>query len=350
MPRGRQKKIRFTAQDENPQMSLMPEYDFDFVKSAIKKVKLAWELHTESLHNESPMLLAFSGGKDSVCLYYVCKMASEELGVPFGKMFHAQYNITNLDPPELVRFVREKFPDVEMHHPEKSFWKLLIEKKQPPFRTQRWCCSELKEISSLPNAFSLTGVRRAESRKRAERTGVEGLGKRLSDRITLLNDNDELRKDIDVCALKRAWVCNPLIDWSDEQVWAFIKHQDLPYCSLYDEGFHRLGCIGCPLASERERDSSRDGPDTRNNTSLSSKGFLTDTRRKTRKWQPRERERERDGLRHELCFSTPFLDGQDMFDWWMYRPAFKERHQSELAKMNNELFKEFDDGHSHEAD
>jgi len=254
MPRGRQKKIRFTAQDENPQMSLMPEYDFDFVKSAIKKVKLAWELHTESLHNESPMLLAFSGGKDSVCLYYVCKMASEELGVPFGKMFHAQYNITNLDPPELVRFVREKFPDVEMHHPEKTFWELLIEKKQPPFRSQRWCCSELKEISTLPNAFSLTGVRKAESRKRADRSGVEGFGKKLSDRITLLNDNDELRKDIDVCSLKRAWVCNPLIDWSDEQVWAFIKHENLPYCSLYDEGFHRLGCIGCPLASEEERE------------------------------------------------------------------------------------------------
>ncbi|MDY4009930.1 MAG: phosphoadenosine phosphosulfate reductase family protein [Candidatus Limiplasma sp.] len=40
---------------------------------------------------------------------------------------------------------------------------------------------------------------------------------------------------------------NPIIDWTDSDVWEFIKAYHVPYCSLYDEGCKRLGCIGCPL-------------------------------------------------------------------------------------------------------
>ena len=340
MARGRKKKIKYSPQDENPQLSLMPEYDFQFIRSAVKKVLLAWELHTQSLKNDSPMLLAFSGGKDSVCLYYICKKASEKIGVPFEKMFYAQYNITNLDPPELVQFVRKQFPDVKMHHPEKTFWKLLLEKKMPPFRSQRWCCAELKEISSLPDAFSLTGVRRAESRKRADREGLEGRGNKPSERITLLNDNDELRKDIDVCSLKRVWVCNPLIDWSDEQVWAFIRHENLPYCCLYDEGFHRLGCIGCPLSGEKERERDFKRWPKYEEQYIRTFQRLLDLFKTDEAL--RERERERRATPRALLFNSLFIDGQDMFDWWMYRPAFKERHRKELEDYKDTLFEETD--------
>ena len=46
---------------------------------------------------------------------------------------------------------------------------------------------------------------------------------------------------------------SPIVDWSEETVWRFISDQELPYCSLYNEGFHRLGCIGCPMASKKEK-------------------------------------------------------------------------------------------------
>lgn len=256
MARGRRKRIRWTPQDENPQMSLMPEHDFDYVDVAVERVITAWEAH----HHMSPdkrMLLAFSGGKDSVCLYGVCKRAAEKLGIPFYEMFLMQYNVTNVDPPELVRFVRN-FPEkVYMHHPKKTMWQLIMEKHLPPLQGVRYCCKELKEVSQVVGGFSLTGVRHAESPRRALRGGYEVLGNSISERI-LLNDNDG-RGIIDHCMPKRAHTCNPIIDWSDEDVWRFIRHEGLPYCSLYDEGFNRLGCIGCPMApkEERERDFRR---------------------------------------------------------------------------------------------
>lgn len=45
---------------------------------------------------------------------------------------------------------------------------------------------------------------------------------------------------------------HPIIDWSDDQLWAVIDDNHIPYCCLYDEGFDRIGCIGCPMASSRK--------------------------------------------------------------------------------------------------
>lgn len=52
---------------------------------------------------------------------------------------------------------------------------------------------------------------------------------------------------------KRSYICNPIIDWTDEDVWHFIKGKNLPYCELYDKGWSRLGCLGCPLAGEENQ-------------------------------------------------------------------------------------------------
>ena len=40
---------------------------------------------------------------------------------------------------------------------------------------------------------------------------------------------------------------NPIIDWTDAEVWEFIHEYDVPYCELYDQGYKRIGCIGCPM-------------------------------------------------------------------------------------------------------
>jgi phosphoadenosine phosphosulfate reductase len=64
----------------------------------------------------------------------------------------------------------------------------------------------------------------------------------------MVMDNDECKKMIGNCLLKGTMVLHPIIDWTDEEVWEFIRAEQTPYCSLYDEGFARLGCIGCPMA------------------------------------------------------------------------------------------------------
>lgn len=259
MARGRQRKIRYTPQDENPQLSLMPEHDFDYVDVAVERVKVAWTFHHHMNPDGKPMLLAFSGGKDSVCLFFVCKKASEELGIPMEEMFHVQYNVTCVDPPELIYFIRDvmkrQYPFIVIRHPKKTMWKLIVEKMLPPTQKVRYCCQELKESANVRGGYTLTGVRRAESMKRARRQAFEALGNKASrfgaDHI-LLNDNED-RRETEFCMQKNTYVCNPIIDWSDEQVWQFIRHENLPYCKLYDEGFERLGCIGCPMAPPHER-------------------------------------------------------------------------------------------------
>lgn len=74
--------------------------------------------------------LAFSGGKDSVALYHLAKMA--------GVKFKAHMQITTIDPPELMRFVRSQYPDVVLHRPEINIYKLIEKKKMLPIRTKRY--------------------------------------------------------------------------------------------------------------------------------------------------------------------------------------------------------------------
>lgn len=170
---------------------------------------------------EEGYYLAFSGGKDSVVVFRLAEMARVK--------FDAHQNLTSVDPPELLRFVRSEFPSVKLHKPEKTMRQLIIENKYPPTRTARYCCAELKERGGAGRVV-LTGIRWAESTKRAGRKMVEFCLKDHGKRLV-----------------------HPIIDWSDSDVWDFIKGRDIPYCHLYDEGQRRIGCVGCPMDNQRRQ-------------------------------------------------------------------------------------------------
>ena len=113
--------------------------------------------------------LAFSGGKDSVCIKALADMA--------GVKYDAHYSVTSVDPPELVRFIKEKYPDVSRDIPHDkdgkpiTMWNLIPKKKMPPTRLARYCCAVLKE-SAGKGRITVTGVRWAESQRRKENQGV----------------------------------------------------------------------------------------------------------------------------------------------------------------------------------
>ena len=163
----------------------------------------------------------FSGGKDSVVIKEVARLA--EVRVEW------HYNVTTIDPPEVHQFIRRVHPDVIWEHPEKHFFKLLAERHGYPLRTMRWCCREFKEGGGNgPGTVKITGIRAAESPRRATKwktfTRWAPRGNATS-----------------------SWVLNPILYWSDDDVWHFIRERELPYCELYDEGWKRLGCVGCPM-------------------------------------------------------------------------------------------------------
>lgn len=165
--------------------------------------------------------LAFSGGKDSQCGYHLC--------VDAGVKFDAHYNWTGIDPPELKKFIQKHYPDVQIHNPIKSIWQLIREKGLPPTRRVKYCCGDLKEKGGSGRVV-VTGVRWAESAKRKNS-----------------------RKMVETCyrdTTKR--MVNPIVDWTDEDVWEYIRSKGLPYCELYDQGWDRLGCIGCPAAGTEQ--------------------------------------------------------------------------------------------------
>ena len=62
--------------------------------------------------------LAFSGGKDSQCVYHLCKEA--------GVKFDAHYSHTTVDPPEVIYFMRENYPDVIVDRHDTTMWQLIV--------------------------------------------------------------------------------------------------------------------------------------------------------------------------------------------------------------------------------
>ena len=234
----------------------------DYVKEAIDRLQ-----GYEPLAGPDGYWVGFSGGKDSVVILELCKMA--------GVKFEAHHSLTTIDPPELVQFVRET-PGVIIDRPKMSFFQFLVKKGVPPLVRRRWCCEELKEHAGQ-GRLVITGVRWAESARRST------------------------RKMFDVCYRHRGQrILHPIIDWSTKQVWEFIHSRQIPYCHLYDEGRKRLGCLFCPMAASRER--------------------LADTKRYPkyanafRKAFCRAHEKRK--LEKPDSVSR-WANGNEMFDWWV---------------------------------
>ena len=229
-----------------------------------QKIDLALK-RIETFQRPEGLYLAFSGGKDSVTVKRLLDMA--------GAKYDAHYRVTSVDPPELVRFIRDRYGDVDREVPRDesgkpiTMWNLIPRKLMPPTRLVRYCCEELKE-SGGEGRMTVTGVRWAESRNRQDNQGVvtimsRSIQKEIVDHtdfkptrqggLMLMNDNAENRRLIETCYRRHKTTLNPIIDWTDAEVWRFIRQERVPYCKLYDEGFRRLGCIGCPMATRRGR-------------------------------------------------------------------------------------------------
>lgn len=210
--------------------------------------------------------LGFSGGKDSVCILHLARLAQVK--------FDAHYSMTTCDPPELVRFIRDRFPSVSIEKPPQSIWQ-MIPKWGFPTRKNRWCCHELKERGGA-GRLVMTGIRSEESNARKSRKMIE----------TCIRD-------------PRKRFLHPIIDWTEGDVWGFISANGLPHSALYDEGFRRLGCVICPFATDTVRNRQR-WPKVFNAARLSFRKLYD------KRWP---------------CIIARWDNGDEMFEWWCDRKA-----------------------------
>lgn len=199
------------------------------VDRAIRLLHSAGKVASE--HGQ-PLEICYSGGKDSDVILELARMSGENI--------RPIYKNTTIDPPGTIKHVREN--GVEVMQPQMSF-RQIIEKKGMPNRWRRFCCGILKEYKVLD--YAVVGVRRDESRARAERY-------REPEACRVYNKTKDIKS--------RQYF--PILDWTDGDVAEFLQERRIKCHPLYyDESgnFHserRLGCMCCPLQSKLKRIAS----------------------------------------------------------------------------------------------
>lgn len=281
------------------------------VERSVAQMRLAAGMSRR--YYDAPLLVCYSGGKDSDVLV--------ELALMSGIDFEVQHSRTTVDAPETMYHVREVFGRL-MENGVRCFygnptyqgesismWSLIPKKQMPPTRLVRYCCKVLKETGGAHRAIA-TGVRRSESTARRNRAFANNFSAArpaaldFEDAASLFEDAESAIEHDDnfirSCRMRGRTSFQPIVEWLDDDVWQFIDEHGIEINPLYAEGFKRVGCIGCPFASvaEREREFER-WPKYRE-AYLRSFAKMLDHRRAA-------------GLATE--WDTP----QQVFEWWMSR-------------------------------
>jgi len=213
------------------------------------------------MNNPAGYHVCISGGKDSSVIQELCIMS--------GVKCEFVYSHTSVDYPETIYFIRkeqERLRDLGYTFSiciprwkdgrQKTMWN-MIPTKGLPLRTIRWCCKELKEMAGK-DRYCITGVRWAESVARKRNRKLHELSGKTKADIELFNDDNDMKRRLtEICLLKRRFVLNPIIDWSDYDVWDFLHLRNVPVNPMYEKGYKRIGCIGCPMSTTARKELNK---------------------------------------------------------------------------------------------
>lgn len=275
-------------------------------RKAIERIKLASEIAIGKYNH--PLVCTYSGGKDSDVLLELIKRS----GVPFT----VHHSHTTVDAPPTVYHIRNKFKHLELEGikcniemplyqgKRITMWELIPIKKLPPTRLTRYCCAVLKE-TGCKNRFIATGVRHSESIKRRDRTEFEAITSKqkdkilLTDELMLMNDNDLKREWMEHCQRKEKSAVNPIINWTDRDIWNFIESEKIKTNPLYQIGYYRVGCIGCPMVGKSRYKEFADFPQYKSAFIRAFDKMLEELKKQWTKKPPR------------------WKTGEEVFCWWM---------------------------------
>ena len=145
---------------------------------------------------------------------------------------------TGLLFPETMELKKklEDFWDVKIQgvHPEQT-----IEEQKKTMGPELWktnpdSCCQMRKVLPLQSRLSsldvwITGLRRGQSDQRKSTNVLE------------MYEFDKLRESY-------IFKLNPMVNWSREKVWSYIKDQKIPYNTLHDKGYRSIGCWPCTKA------------------------------------------------------------------------------------------------------
>lgn len=292
----------------------------DKIREAQECLKLGAEMSKH--YYKKPLIITYSGGKDSDVMLDI---ASKCLNIGDYEILNSH---TTVDAPETVYHIRDVFKHyeelgvhTEIIYPTykgepTTMWKLIEHKGIPPTRIIRYCCQVLKETST-PNRMVALGVREDESSARQGRDAFASRGNsktgnewRSLDHTFAMFQLDKMDKAdsyeceiIKNCKKNKDTLVQPIYKFTDSDIWEYIRREGVKTNPLYERGYKRVGCIGCPMGgANHQRREFKDFPKYRQAYVRAFDKMLV------------KRQEEGKPFMHG---DTAFRDGEDVMRWWL---------------------------------
>ncbi len=188
------------------------------------------------------------GAEDQVILQMISSInkKTKVFTLDTGRLFPETYELIDKS------YHRYKIP-IDIYFPDALEVESMVKEKginlfYESIENRKLCCN-IRKINPLKRAIKdldvwITGLRREQSPTRTTMEIVEW---------------DALNGLIKI---------NPLIEWSEKQIWNYIKKNNIPYNKLHDTGFLSIGCQPCTRAIQKGEDSRAgrwwwENPDTK---------------------------------------------------------------------------------------
>lgn len=233
------RKVKLVPVDVGAMVAKNRDIMTALVVDTLKRIKEMYDAYKGKC---DAVYIGFSGGKDSVVLLDLChKVLPVDVPVVFSD--------TDMELPDTYRVWEEvqsryegrPFLKVSAKAPALENWRTF----GPPSQALRWCCSVHK---STPAILALKERLGNCSIKMLAFVGVRGEESQRRSRYDDIGDGLKSKSQVNAM---------PILAWSAHELWLYIFEHDLLLNEAYRKGLPRVGCLMCPMSTNRQNDLIR---------------------------------------------------------------------------------------------